>query len=235
MMETNIDQLSVTDNNELYIYGDIVGDIWDAWTTEDMYPAKLRDLLKGRSGRVDVYINSPGGDVCACMAICNLLKRYSGETVAHIDGLAASAASVIALSCDRVAMPENAFFMVHHAWCDTSGNAAALRKVADSLDAMDKAMLAIYADASSREPEELEGYMDRETWFTGSQAAEIYDKKIQLAAPATKVAAYVTKKDIENYLHKVPDGLNIYNPELTKVAQETERLALRSLERRTAR
>ena len=93
---------------DLYIHGDIVDDGWK-WFDSDITPADVRDQLDTLKGKeLNVYINSGGGDVFAGTAIHNMLKRHEGKTVGHVDGVAASIASVILMACDEIVVPANA-------------------------------------------------------------------------------------------------------------------------------
>ncbi|WP_462274433.1 Clp protease ClpP, partial [Filifactor alocis] len=104
------------DKADIYIYGDIVDDSWN-WGWEDdpsVYPKNIRELLKECEGKsIDVHINSGGGHVFAGMAISNMIAHHDGKTTAIIDGLAGSIASVIAMGCDEIQMPCNAYLMIH--------------------------------------------------------------------------------------------------------------------------
>ncbi len=99
------------DKVELYIYGEIVS---DKWYDDDVTANDFKDALNEHKGKdLEIYINSPGGSVWEAQAIVSMLQRHTGTKTAYIDGLAASAASFIAMSCDKVIMPENAYLMIH--------------------------------------------------------------------------------------------------------------------------
>ena len=115
-----------TDSAELYFYGDICGSQWESmYFEEDKAPQDIADFLHSLDGKkkVDVYINSGGGDVFGGMAIYNILSRYQGETVAHIDGIAASIAGIIPFACDKVVAKSSAQIMLHKPWALCMGNA----------------------------------------------------------------------------------------------------------------
>lgn len=229
MMQITVEQATTItrqgDRGKLYFYGDIVSSWWGAWDNTDQYPERIRDFLAGQTGPLDIYINSAGGSVCACMAIYNMLSRYPGEKVVYVDGLAASAASVIALAGDKVIVPENAFFMIHHAWaCGAEGNAQKLQNVVDMLRSMDEAMLAVYQEAAAISREKILEYMDMEKWFTGAEAAQAFHKISTV--PAVEIAA---KADMETLARfgNIPNGLKAAE-EIARAAveMERERLAL---------
>ncbi|MBQ8129992.1 MAG: ATP-dependent Clp protease proteolytic subunit [Clostridia bacterium] len=155
---------------ELYIYGEIEAvQFWG----DEITPQTIQQQLEGCSGQLDVYINSGGGDVFAGQTIYNLIKRYNGTVTVHIDGLAASIASVIAMAGDRIVMPENAMMMIHNAWAISAGNAGEHRRMADELDRVDVLIRDVYAARSKREPQAIADYMAAETWFTASEALEV--------------------------------------------------------------
>ena len=132
---------------DVYFYGDIVADSWDAWCDEDQYPENVKNLLSGcQDKNLNIYINSGGGSVFAGIAIYNILKRHSGNKTVHVDGLAASIASVIALAGDRVIIPRNAFLMIHKPWSHCTGNANDYRKEAEVLDTVEQSILNIYEE-----------------------------------------------------------------------------------------
>lgn len=154
---------------ELYIYGDIEAvQFWG----DELTPQVIQQQLDGCSGPLDVYINSGGGDVFAGQTIYNMLKRYNGAVTVHIDGLAASIASVIAMAGDRIVMPENALLMIHNAWAISEGNAGEHRRMADELERVDVLIRDVYAARSKQEPQAIADYMAAETWFTAAEALE---------------------------------------------------------------
>ncbi len=163
---------------DVYFYGDIVSDSWGKWTEEDKCPQDILDLLAECNGieELDIYINSGGGSVWAGVAIYNILKRFNAKKTVHIDGLAASIASVIALAGDEVIMPKNSFMMIHKAWCYTSGNADELRSTADMLDTIEKSIVNIYMENTLDGIEEsfVKELMSAETWLEAEKAAELF-------------------------------------------------------------
>ena len=231
MNQMTIDQATTItkqgDRGKLYFYGSIVSDWWGAWDNTDQYPERIRSFLNGQTGPLDIYINSTGGSVCACMAIYNMLSRYPNEKVVYVDGVAASAASVIALAGDRVVIPENAFFMIHHAWANAMGNAQDFENVASMLHSMDDAMVAVYEAAASIPREKIVEYMDMEKWFTGAEAAQAFHKIS--TTPAVEVAAQIDKDAMAQFKN-TPQGFRASVEKAhAAVEVEKERLALLSM------
>ncbi len=227
-MQTTIEQATTItkqgDRGKLYFYGDIVSSWWGAWDNTDQYPERIRDFLSGQTGPLDIYINSAGGSVCACMAIYNMLSRYQGEKVVYVDGLAASAASVIALAGDKVIIPENAFFMIHHAWTSAVGNVNELENVVGMLRSMDDAMLSVYEAAAAISRDQIIEYMDMEKWFTGAEAAEAFHKISTM--PAAEIAAKADDDAMARFKN-IPPGLRLAEQKAKAAVEvERERLAL---------
>ena len=136
---------------DIYFYGDIVSETWDKWTDEEKCPQDIIDILKGLDDveELNIYINSGGGSVWAGIAIYNILKRHSAKKTVHIDGLAASISSVIALAGDEIIMPSNSFMMIHKALCSAWGNSAQLREIADRLDNIEQSIVNVYMENST--------------------------------------------------------------------------------------
>ena len=154
----------------LHLYTPIGDSDWFASMTG---PTELAQALRGRGDMpVDLYIDSPGGDVFMGQAMSALLERHAGEVVAHADGLAASAASVLMMAADRRLMRHGAQVMIHNAWSYALGNAAELRQVADQLDKVDGDIAAVYARVGKRDQAEFAELMNAETWFTAEEARE---------------------------------------------------------------
>ncbi|MGS4947965.1 head maturation protease, ClpP-related [Meridianimarinicoccus sp. RP-17] len=130
--------------------------------------AELGALPEGTP--VDLRLNSPGGSVFDAVAIHNALKRHEGPVTVWIDGIAASAASYIAMAGDEIVMPENAFLMIHDPAGLVMGTAEDMRAMAEALDKVKGSLVSGYAAKSGRTPEEVSALMAAETWFDASDA-----------------------------------------------------------------
>ena len=175
-----------TDSAELYFYGDICGSQWETlW--EDKAPQDVADFLHSLDGKrkVDVYINSGGGDVFGGMAIYNILSRYQGETVAHIDGIAASIAGIIPFACDKVVAKSSAQIMLHKPWALCCGNADDMKKCIETLNTCEKSIIDIYAAhaVNGTTPEKIKSMIDRETWLTCGEAQQYFNIEIEQGEP----------------------------------------------------
>lgn len=152
---------------------DVIG--YDWWTGEGTTAKRIAGALRsiGAEKDVTVYINSPGGDLFEGLAIHNLLKDHKGKVTVKIIGVAASAASVIAVAGDEVEIARAAFYMVHNSWVVAAGNRHELREVADWLEPFDFAMADLYAERSGKTVKEMQKLMDAESWLPGSQSVEL--------------------------------------------------------------
>lgn len=157
-------------DNAIDIYGAIG---IDAWTGEGTTASMVSAALKRANGApVEVNINSAGGNFFEGLAIHTLLSDYKGEVTVNVVGLAASAASLIALAGDRVNIAENGFFMIHNAWTVVIGNKADMREVADVFEKFDDSMAALYADKTGIDKAEIAAMMADETYLSGAEAVD---------------------------------------------------------------
>lgn len=132
----------------------------------------LNDLRSVASTDVDVEINSPGGDVFAGLAIYNGLRASGKKINVKVLGLAASAASLIAMAGDTIEMPENAFMMVHNPWGFAMGGADEMRNTADVLDKIGTSLVSTYAKRTGKSDAEVTALLDAETWMTAQEAVD---------------------------------------------------------------
>jgi len=157
---------------ELRIYGDI-GQNWDAEESNDAKTivGKLDEL----SGDIDVRINSFGGSVADGLAVYNALKRHLGHVTTHVDGVAYSIASLIAMAGDEITMAENAMLMIHAPWGFAMGNAPEMREMAETLDKHAEAMLTSYVRAGGPDEAVLRGWLTdgKDHYFSAAEAAEL--------------------------------------------------------------
>lgn len=156
---------------EVLLYGPIANETW--WGDEVTPKQFKEDLDKlGDITELRVFINSDGGDVFAGQAIYSILKRHKAQKTVYVDGLAASAASLIAMAGDVVRMPANAMLMIHNPWTIAAGDSQTFRKLAEDLDKVREAMITAYQAKSGLSSEELTSIMDAETWLTAQEAVE---------------------------------------------------------------
>ena len=133
----------------------------------------IRDLKAVTAKTINVSINSPGGDVFAGLAIYNALKGSGKEIVVKVMGVAASAASLIAMAGDKIVMPKNTFMMVHNPWSFAVGNADELRETADTLDKIGSSLQATYVAKTGQSEEKIKELLAKDTWLTADEAKEL--------------------------------------------------------------
>jgi ATP-dependent Clp protease protease subunit len=157
--------------NTIYIYDVIVGSDIEAEIFGGVSPKPFIDALKGMSGDVHLRINSPGGDVFGANAMAQAMREYTGgQVIAHIDGVAASAASVLAITAGQTIMAPGALMMIHNAWTIAGGDRHEFLDTASLLEKVDGMLAQAYAAKSGGKPEAFAKMMDAETWFTPEEA-----------------------------------------------------------------
>jgi ATP-dependent protease ClpP protease subunit len=157
-------------DNEIDMY-DIIGE--GLYTQGVTLNYVSNGLKKANKGDVVVNINSAGGDMFEGLAIYNLLKEYEGRVTVKIMGMAASAASIIAMAGDDIEIGESAFFMIHNAWSVAIGNKNDFTKAADDFAKFDDAMALIYSKKTGKDYDEIVSMMDDETWISGKDSVDM--------------------------------------------------------------
>ena len=197
----------VQENNEatINIYGDITS--WE-WYESDVSSYTLSKQLENLDvDKINVYINSYGGEVAEGLAIYNALKRHKAKVTTYCDGFACSIASVIFMAGDERVMSTASLLMIHNAWTWASGNANELRKQADDLDVITQASMNAYMASVNIAEEELKNMLDAETWISPQDALDkgfatnvINGKDSNKASQSVKksLMQMVLNKDIDN-------------------------------------
>lgn len=154
----------------LYLYDVIVSDdYWGGVKAEDF----VKELMALSAPVIHLRINSPGGDVFAARAIEDAIKRHPSKCIAHVDGYAASAASIVAVVCDEVEIAPGAFFMIHRAWTIEAGNCEDFAKSAAWLEKVDATMRDTYAVETGQKPDEIMRMMAEETWLNAQESVDM--------------------------------------------------------------
>jgi len=158
-------------NNVITIY-EVIGE--DFWTGQGFTAKRMSAALRsiGKENDVVVSVNSPGGDFFEGAAIYNLLREHEGKVTVQIIGLAASAASFIAMAGDDIQISDIGFYMIHDVWSFVCGNKNDLREVADTYQMFDEAIADIYAKRSGYEKAEIVEMMSKDTWMNASDAVD---------------------------------------------------------------
>lgn len=163
-------QAAASDDNTISVF-DVIGQ--DFWTGEGVTAKRIAGALRAIGDNdVVVNVNSPGGDMFEGLAIYNLLREHQGHVTVKILGVAASAASIIAMAGDEVQIARAGFLMIHNAWTYAAGNRHDFRAYADYLEPFDASMADIYVARSGQDLKAIEKMMDGETWIGGSKAID---------------------------------------------------------------
>lgn len=155
--------------------------------------------------KILLKIHSPGGEVFDGNAIANALSRHPGGFEAQIEGLAASMATVISLGGRPVKMAENGFYMIHNPWGVALGDAAGMREQAELLDKIQGGIVNAYVAKSGQTPEQVQAWMDAETWFTAQEAKDA--GFVDEITDAHKMAASANKFDRLAKFRNAPSDL----------------------------
>ena len=145
----------------------------DSWFDDDVTPALFKDELNAGDGDITVWINSPGGDCVAAAQIYNMLVDYSGNVTVKIDGMAASAASVIAMSGDKVLMSPVSMLMIHNPATIAMGDHNEMQKAIDMLSEVKESIMNAYAIKTGLSRAKLSHLMESETWMNANKALEL--------------------------------------------------------------
>ena len=145
----------------------------DSWFDDDVTPALFKDELNAGDGDITVWINSPGGDCVAAAQIYNMLVDYSGNVTVKIDGMAASAASVIAMSGDKVLMSPVSMLMIHNPATIAMGDHNEMQKAIDMLSEVKESIMNAYAIKTGLSRAKLSHLMESETWMNANKAVEL--------------------------------------------------------------
>lgn len=154
----------------LELYGTIAE---ESWFDDDVTPQMFRNELFAGSGPVTVWLNSPGGDCVAASQIYSMLMDYKGDVTIKIDGIAASAASVIAMAGTKVLMSPTALMMIHNPITMAYGNHDDMQKAIEMLDEVKESIINAYEIKTNLSRAKLSHLMDTETWMNANKAIEL--------------------------------------------------------------
>ena len=212
---------------EIYINGDLENDrnndvLYEFFDLDDpkVYPLDVAEALKG-AGEVHVHINSYGGDVFAGVAISNMLKNHKGRTVAYVDGLSASSASIIAFGCNEIIIPSNAYLMIHRVSCGMFGNADDFLKQIEVMEKIEDGILNTYMEkaVAGITKEQIYDLMKAETWFTGADCLNYFNVKVD---DSIRYLNKVETKQKYNHIPEVITNKNMEWARLEKMKKEIE-------------
>ena len=229
----------IPEDGVLDIDGEIVAE--PGWFTgpDACVASDFRKALKGVKN-VTVHINSPGGDVIAGAEIYSALREHSlngeGSVTVIVTGIAASAASIIAMAGDRILMHPVAYMMIHNPWTVAMGDAKELRKAAKVLDVIAEGLVSTYQARTGKDKEELEKMLANETWMSAATcveegfADEIYGVGSNAAASAVRPTMMSMKahglQEITARMPDEPQEPQISEDELDKRAEIVRRVMI---------
>lgn len=145
----------------------------DTWWGDEITPALFRDELSKVSGNLTVWLNSPGGDVFAASQIYSMLKNHKGKVTVKIDGIAASAASVVAMAGDETLIAPTAMMMIHDPSTCAMGNKADMEKAIELLEEVKESIINAYETKSHLSRNKIAKMMSEETWLNAKKAHEM--------------------------------------------------------------
>lgn len=189
------------DSTDIYIYGDIVSQVWDeSDVTSHGLAQELKEL---KTDKINVFINSYGGEVASGLSIYNQLSRHPAKVTTYCDGFACSAASVIFMAGDERIMYDSSLLMIHNAWSMASGNSEELRKQADDLETITQATVNAYMKRINLSEVELKELMDAETWIDSKQAlSQGFATSVVKEEPKSVASQSIKKKVVQALIYE---------------------------------
>lgn len=162
-----------TDSKEpvarLELYGSIAS---ESWFDDDVTPGMFKSELEAHPGNIELYISSPGGDVEAATQIYTMLMEHKGHVCVKIDGVAASASTIVAMAGTTVLMAPSAMMMIHNPACVAYGDVAEMKSTIKMLNTVKDAIIDVYRTKCNLTKEEISDLMDKETWMSSDVAIE---------------------------------------------------------------
>lgn len=164
------DEAEAPEERVLEINGEIAS---ESWFDDDVTPKLFKDELMSGSGPITIWLNSPGGDCIAASQIYSMLMDYAGEVTVKVDGIAASAASVIAMAGTKVLMAPTALMMIHNPMTLAWGDRSEMTKAIEMLDEVKESIVNAYEIKTGLSRAKISHLMDAETWMNANKAIEL--------------------------------------------------------------
>ena len=164
------DEADAPEERVLEINGEIAS---ESWFDDDVTPKLFKDELLSGNGPITIWLNSPGGDCIAASQIYSMLMDYAGEVTIKIDGIAASAASVIAMAGTKVLMAPTALMMIHNPMTMAWGDKSEMTKAIEMLDEVKESIVNAYEIKTGMSRAKISHLMDSETWMNANKAIEL--------------------------------------------------------------
>ena len=201
---------------DIWIYQDI-GEGWFDGFSAKQFADEVKKL--GKVDRINVYINSPGGDVFDGVAIYNILLRNRARVIVEIDALAASIASVIAMAGDEIHMAENAIMMIHNPWGFAIGDVNDFAKIIEELNKVkDSSIMPAYQKQSGMDDKKLSKLMDEETWMSAAEAKEY--GFIDEITDGKQIAAHIDRERYKKVFSKIPKDIETVKKDIKPQAKK---------------
>ncbi len=164
----------------------------ESWFEDEVSPKEFKNELEAGTGDITVWINSPGGDFFAASQIYTMLKEYGGQVQVNIDGIAASAAAVIAMAGDMVCMSPTALLMIHNPATFVWGEETDMQKGMEMLSEVKEAIINAFEKKTGLTRKEISKMMDAETWFSAGRAVELkFADEILYSEPPPQVTDFM--------------------------------------------
>lgn len=219
------------DENILFLNGTIAE---ESWFDDDITPGLFLSELKAHQGDITVWINSPGGDVVAAAQIYNMLMDHKGNVTVKIDGIAASAASVIAMAGTKVLMSPVSMMMIHNPMTLAFGDKSQMKKAISMLDEVKESILNAYEIKTGMDRKKLAKLMDDETWMNANTAMAhkfcdgVLSRKEEVTEMPEVTSMFSKQKVVNNLMEKLAEKSKIKGlvREDVKASELTNRLNL---------
>ncbi len=204
----------------------------ESWFDDDVTPQLFKDELMSGSGDITVWINSPGGDCVAAAQIYNMLMDYKGDVTVKIDGIAASAASVIAMAGTKVLVSPVSMLMIHNPMTAAFGNSDEMQKAIEMLGSVKDSIINAYEIKTGLTRAKLSHLMDAETWMDANKAVELgfadeimkrSDETDDMAVPA--VSMLYSKANVVNSLMEKIAAKCVIEPKPTRTHKADDLLS----------
>ena len=182
----------------------------ESWFGDEVTPKQFKSELNNDGGNITVWINSPGGDVFAASQIYNMLMDYKGDVTVKIDGIAASAASVIAMAGGEVQMSPVSMMMIHNPMTIAFGDTAEMKKAIQMLSEVKESIINAYELKTGLSRTKLSHMMDDESWFNSKKAVELgFADAIMFQEESNQDSSeegiiYNKMAVVNSFLHKLP-------------------------------
>lgn len=208
----------------IFIFGDIVE--WEGLESDVSSYSLAKQIEALDVGRINVFINSYGGEVAEGLAIYNQLRRHKAQVTTYCEGFACSAASVVFMAGEERVMSDASLLMIHNAWMWVAGDPNKLRKAADDLTTINEASIKAYMAHVNISEDELRAMMDAETWLSAGQALEMgFATRVETWAEADRPAASVQKQVAEMVLARQRRGGVLAGADLDRLLSEWQAIS----------